>query len=1069
MAIRTASAASPPAPAARPRYHRAVRSRLRALALPALLVVVSCGGARAPAAPAAAKTAPGATSAAAPADAKLVEMVTPSRLLPDLAGERGVVAHDGGQRRVLLDRMRMITRDDGAIERATELLPRGNVSAVALPSRLGGGYLFHANTGSGAQLWRATDWLSRLRPLVQLSAVVDTIVPGFDRLYVRYQSNGRLAAIDADTGEPRGLGTLPAAAAYGRLAFADGWRAVVDTDLRGPLATFDAGATWRSVGVAERPLSIDVVNGDPAVTVAGGRYLVDARGAVTFRPDTPREPGAPSDDLEIPTRQPGLLGKKPLRAALEDGFPDSLTTAIVARGGALVRVSLHDGTTLATAEDAYPDRLAACHALRIGAGYGFLCGERDGATTVSEFAPPFALRPALRFAKPRFVAASGNGAIVVRGACEDPTSATAAAIEDSARPYCIRSAAGELHEIRIKGEIGVERVIALASGRVVVLVPPRGGSAGQITILGGSAATTLPLVLPSNPPFVDRLLRRGMWLDGFEERETGVLTGWVEAGGPVIGVRIKLDGNVTAGDVREDAGGAILAGRFGLSLGEGGRVAETTDGGLHWDVLDLPERDDEAERAGPTRACGPAGCVIGGWLRVGWGKAESDDDMRSAAAPPPSYTPTRSSPQIGFTCELGAVATPPLAVARAAAPKVVGKPASSAMPRPFGPAGVVATRSSRSAIGPGAAAPVTPNGWSSFRNTPAPALVDGEIGIDNGPYADTVMVHAYAWGKRGADWSRAGRWQVRFDDRFDAGGGVRSSAVSSSLWADEVQAAEAIGAGGYGAAAWAAYLDPSGKSAFTHACHGSVCSFFAVTEGQPVLPVRDAQGRSGTMLRPFPNGAVRVGETWYVITQGSLYEAVILWRIDLGVARQLGTYFRPARYGLESPRIVRRAFGGAVGLLVTGPPEPGDRVGSWYVLPVNPENGEISEAVQLVRRDLAGIALDRCAAGRDGWVIDTAFDTSASVEVNGSYGALDAIEMRARMDSGTLCIEALASRVDGLSSKPKTPGAKVTAPKPGPAAAIADAAAIPLAATERGTGRRWALSCKPRGLSGQKP
>ncbi len=232
--------------------------------------------------------------------------------------------------------MRMVARDDGGIERASELLPRGSVSAVALPSRLGGGYLFYANTGIGAQIWRASDWLAKLKPLVQLGAVVDAVVPGFDRLYVRYQSNGRLAAIDADSGEPRGLGALPPAAAYGRLAFADGWRAVVDTDLRGPLATFDAGATWRAVGIAEKPLSVDVVSGDPAVTVAGGRYLVDARGAVTFRPDAAREAGLIESVAEADTaaRQAGPLGKKPLRAAIEDGFPDSLTTAIVARGGA---------------------------------------------------------------------------------------------------------------------------------------------------------------------------------------------------------------------------------------------------------------------------------------------------------------------------------------------------------------------------------------------------------------------------------------------------------------------------------------------------------------------------------------------------------------------------------------------------------------------------------------------------------------------------------------------------------------------------------------------------------------
>ena len=48
------------------------------------------------------------------------------------------------------------------------------------------------------------------------------------------------------------LGPLPSASSYGLLAFADGWRAVVDTDMRGPLATFDAGATWRSLPVRER-------------------------------------------------------------------------------------------------------------------------------------------------------------------------------------------------------------------------------------------------------------------------------------------------------------------------------------------------------------------------------------------------------------------------------------------------------------------------------------------------------------------------------------------------------------------------------------------------------------------------------------------------------------------------------------------------------------------------------------------------------------------------------------------------------------------------------------------------
>ncbi len=55
----------------------------------------------------------------------------------------------------------------------------------------------------------------------------------------------------------------------------------------------------------------------------------------------------------------------------------------------------------------------------------------------------------------------------------------------------------------------------------------------------------------------------------------GVLGGWVEAGGPFVGVEITLDGKVKAGDVRDDAGGAIFGGRFAVALGDGGRAWET--------------------------------------------------------------------------------------------------------------------------------------------------------------------------------------------------------------------------------------------------------------------------------------------------------------------------------------------------------------------------------------------------------------------------------------------------------------------------------------------------------------
>jgi hypothetical protein len=46
----------------------------------------------------------------------------------------------------------------------------------------------------------------------------------------------------------------------------------------------------------------------------------------------------------------------------------------------------------ATAAEAYKDRDASCHAVRLGNGWGFVCGVRDGATTVHAFAPPLSMK-----------------------------------------------------------------------------------------------------------------------------------------------------------------------------------------------------------------------------------------------------------------------------------------------------------------------------------------------------------------------------------------------------------------------------------------------------------------------------------------------------------------------------------------------------------------------------------------------------------------------------------------------------------------------------------------------------
>ncbi|HLM71243.1 MAG TPA: hypothetical protein VK459_01070, partial [Polyangiaceae bacterium] len=684
-----------------------------------------------------------------------------------------------------------------------------------------------------------------------------------------------------------------------------------------------------------------------------------------------------------------------------------------------------------------------CHGVRLVPSFGFVCGDRDGATSIYAFEAPLAMRQVMRFKRPRFVSSSGNGALVVRGPCSDEAPALA-----DTRAYCVLREGGKTREIRVKGEqLGFERIMALSDGREAVLVPPRAGSTGQLTILQGSSVSSVGLRLPAEPKSVAKELKNGMWLDGFEEREPGVLSGWVEAGGPIIGLRISLDGKVKAGDVRHDPGGAVLSGRFGLSVGEGGRAAESTDGGMTWSVFDLPERDEEGEPGSKTRACGPVGCAIKGWIRVGWGKPSVPDDLEPASSPPAFYLPMRASTALGLECEVTGSVTPP--------PPPVKAKVEPPAPRP--PIMGYGSFGRRREVMPA---------WVPFRNTPPPALQTDEVGVDNGAPYELITMRAYVWGKKGADWTRVGRWLIRFDDRFDPAGGVRSSSPSVSPWADEAVAADALGTTSYGLS-WSAALDPSGRGALVSACRSAICSLYAVSDGQPVLPLRDTAGRTSVFQKPFAGGAARMGETWFFITQGQAYDTVTLWRSDLGVSRQIATLFRPtqARYSPpEAPRLVRRALGGGVGILFGSSPEPGDRAGNFYVVPVDPESGDVSEAIRLTRRDLGGEVPERCAPGQDGWLVDASLDVTPAIELVGGYASLDSVELRMRIDPGFACVDAMAARMDGTFTKPSG-----TPPSAPPSARETDAGGLPLAVTERSSGRRWVFRCSKQGGATAEP
>jgi hypothetical protein len=223
----------------------------------------------------------------------------------------------------------------------------------------------------------------------------------------------------------------------------------------------------------------------------------------------------------------------------------------------------------------------------------------------------------MTFDEPRYVASSGNGMLVIRGPCKgkiDPSNTGA---------YCIRARDGKLQEIRVKGDYGVERIVALDDSRIAVVVPPRLGASGTLTLINpdGKAKSTR-LKLPKEDASTIALLRKGLWLDGMLQRNKKELAGWVVASGPFVGVRIGFDGNVKVGKVESDIDRTLMSGQLALVLGRTGAAAESVDGGFEWREVNLPSAAVTGTMGGAEqgveRGCSRIGCVFGSWLRVGW-------------------------------------------------------------------------------------------------------------------------------------------------------------------------------------------------------------------------------------------------------------------------------------------------------------------------------------------------------------------------------------------------------------------------------------------------------------------
>jgi hypothetical protein len=925
-----------------------------------------------------------------------------TRLVPESLREArqwGVEA--GGGVRATVSAVRLVSGADGSLVTAPALLPSTPSSVVAVPERMGGGFLYVL----GAQLWRSETWLGDVRPLFRAAATLGEVLVGPDRAYVWFPP-GTLAAFDPRTGAAEDLGPLPPSPRVGRLAALDAWRAVAIADLRGAIVTLDAGASWRPL---QLPIdATDVVVVADAIVVHGldaGRHPqwweVGPDGQAARLASAPALPAAVGlDAAGAPATDPAAraLGASPLAAAIEDGWPLSDGTALVARDGLLARVRLADGSVVRSVPDAFPLRPARCHAVSLSTprepgAFGFVCGEPKGRTVLYRWdGARSGLAELRRFDDPREVVGSGNGALAARGSCS-PASRDTPAGEQA---WCVMSPSGAWTERVFRGEdVNRARVVVLSDGKVALVRPPVAELAtGRLTLsVEGGIAAHVPLRFPLMHDDVAKALLRGIWMDGFEERRPGVLGGWVDASGAVVGIEIALDGAVRVGEFIRDAGAPVASGRWAFGWTASRRAFETTDGGMTWTKgIEVP---DPVAQGGAVheRACGPVGCIAAGWLRVGWTAAGAGAAPAPAVPLMAAARALRQPPALRLRCDRLAVET----LATPAAP------AASARPGAAQPA----------LVAPGVALPAFCGAPGPARPADVPGIV-AEVAEGAGwPRRAAPVATIYAWGPASGDWDRLGRWQVRW--RSPWAGCGSSSGVAP--WPTIDAAARALGRGG-GASSVALFPGDDANHALLSVRRPPGVALTALEAGRPPVEIRRADGDA----LPDLESAVRAGGRWYLASSqpASQLAATLVWRVEDGVARELARLPRAAVEGSRpGARLARSAGGRALGVVVEGRPDA-LRGPAFWVASVDPETGDTGDPEPLAPVDLAGLAVSACTGDDPGWEFDLPYAGAVELQLGAAQATpLQAPFVTMRLSRDRACVE----RVVGTFADEVPPGA----------------------------------------------
>lgn len=990
-------------------------------------------------------------------------------LLPELADVSLTIRQPNGDRYLISEGMRVVDAADGSLQLAPDVLPTASAKWLRLPDRLGGGFVLAGEVSGETWIWRADAWHAPLRPLARVSERVSRLFVGFDRLYIQLSESHELLAIDADDGQMLDLGALPESPAFSSVAFVDGWFGAVAADVRGVLATFDAGASWHSVQIEASLPKLEATADGVIIGSGRERRLLTAAGHL--EPYRSRDADelfrefnqqtldlSASDEASGPARAhpSGALRNRPLHSAVLYGAPMSPSSAVVANDGLLMEVSLQDGRVLRTTPNAYPSS-DPCQALSLGAGIGFVCPNITG-TSLYRLTEAFNLEPVIHYQQPRVVQSSGNGRWVVRGGCTADAPGGPIRIQNRRlQPYCVLDAEGK-REIRVSGDLGVERVVALDDGLVVVLIPPRHGTDGQLTLIDGDRTQRVELDLEALTPEQRLTLSSATWLNSVTQVGADSFGTWVLGANRFHGVRVSLDGSVAVskseeGDIRR----TVLSGPIAFEVTTSGVGWQSTNYGFDWHELALPRgltplshEDGVRHAPRPVLGCTEVGCAYGAWLRIGFspppnqrtssaedsepGLAEATEarsnTLRNAPQPPAlKFNPVAYS-SWRLTCYPTGESRGP----RSAATRAVAAAANSAPRRGFYSGYTKAAFGSSS----------TPSDIEStanrpFLGIPSPRLERGWYGFDMGADAESQF-RGYAWGASGDAWNHQSAWLVRVADRFDLDA-TWSTAPTRTPWPDVASAAQAFGADRTSrySTNWSLILDPDERGGLLRINAGGSTEFHFIKQGQPISSWGNAET---THL----DGVVEVGNQWYFAThEGSALQVYVS---EQGQPRLWGRY--PVG-SASKPLLIRTTDAEQLGILLRA------RRGAWYIYPLG-DDGHPQQPL-MFPRELLNEEAGVCPDVRQGWLVQAPLPLTRSsggsdanvLDFAGSPARTRAQAVLAKvvLDDGQLCVSELAAQL--ASSQAWTRAPRRERPP------VADS--IPLTLTDRSSDTRYGFRC----------